>query len=305
MGKETAVTLQRRIARIVTTGPAISGFAGPGHSAVEVVSRENFAATNPFIVLMDDRIDERDAGRIGQAHPHAGIETITFILEGSLHDGDAPALEAGDVQWMTAGSGIIHDEDVTAKGFLRLLQAWLILPDSDRWTTPTFQNIHFDQVPVRREPGVELRLYSGRSGQIVSPTRNRLPVTLADIRLEPGATFEQDLPGFYNGFLYVLAGSARIGDDAVPLKAGQVGWLDRPNGDQDTALLIAAEAQGARLALYSGKPLDDLDVVAGPFSAATQAEIDRKVEEYRAGRFVRLSDLADPTRAGQSPFVGG
>jgi redox-sensitive bicupin YhaK (pirin superfamily) len=227
------------------------------------------------------------------------------MLEGSIHDRDEGVLEAGDVQWMTAGRGIIHGESVIPRGKVRLLQLWLTLPKSQRGTAPGFQNIRRDSVPVRREPGAEVRVYSGSSGSHYAPSRNHVPVTLADIRLEPGATLDQDLPSSYNGFLYALDGSVHAGQDETPLEMGQVGWLDRPRGDGPSTLRILSGARGTRLVLYAGQPQNDRIIVHGPFVADSREDIARLYHEYRDGRFERLSELATVTREGQAVVGGG
>ena len=281
----------RRIARIVTPGPPAPGFIGDGHLAVMVVSPDEFPSNDPFILLADDRLDLREGQPAGGPHPHAGFETVTLMLEGSLHDRDEGVLEAGDVQWMTAGRGIIHGENVVPRGRTRLLQLWLTLPKSQRAAAPAFQNIPRDSVPVRREPGAEVRLYSGRSGSDQAPTRNHVPVTLADIRLDPGVTLDQDLPSTYNGFLYLLEGSAGAGAGEALLEMGQVGWLDRPQDGAPSTLRITSGARGARLALYAGQPQNDRIVIQGPFVADSRHDIARLYQEYRDGQFPRLSEL--------------
>src|SRR5215471_21392017 len=102
----------RSLARVVTVPTPVPGFIGEGHTAVEVVAPSDLAATDPFVLLMDDRLDIARRRQIGGAHPHAGIETVTLVLEGTLHDRDEGALQAGDVVWMTAGRGVIHNEAV-------------------------------------------------------------------------------------------------------------------------------------------------------------------------------------------------
>jgi redox-sensitive bicupin YhaK (pirin superfamily) len=283
---------QRRIARTVTTPPLAPGFIGPGHLAAQVLAPEDFALNDPFIMLADDHLDIGDRP-VGGPHPHAGFETVTLLLEGEIYDRDEGGLiRAGEVQWMTAGRGIIHSENVAAKGRVRLLQLWLTLPRRQRWTTPGFQDIHASSIPVRREPGVEVRLYSGTSGDRRSPTRNHVPVTLAEIRLDAGASFEQDLPVSYNGFVFVVGGSARIGDEGAPLAVGQAGWLDRPQGEGTSMLRIAAGQEGVRLVLYAGQPQGDPIVSHGPFIGDSREDIVRLYREYRAGQFQRLSDIA-------------
>ena len=113
---------QRSVSRVVNVPPAAPGFVGPGHLAAPVVSPDNFEMNDPFILLMDDHLDIGDRP-VGGPHPHAGFETVTLILDGAIFDRDeGGTLNAGEVQWMTAGSGIIHSEDVRAKGKVRLLQ---------------------------------------------------------------------------------------------------------------------------------------------------------------------------------------
>lgn len=289
---------QRRIVRTVTVPPLAPGFVGAGHMAALVVDPQDFALTDPFILLADDHLDIGDRP-VGGPHPHAGFETVTLLLEGAIYDRDeGGVIHAGEVQWMTAGRGIIHGENVAAQGKVRLLQLWLTLPKSQRWTTPGFQDIHGDAVPVRREEGVEVRLYSGTSGTHRSPTRNHVPVTLAEIRMSPNAVFEQDVPLAYNGFVFVVGGFANVGMDATPLGTGQAGWLDRSKGEGAGMVRLVAGGEGARLVLYAGQPQGDPIVAQGPFVGDSREDIVRLHGEYRAGRFARMSELARPTRQG-------
>jgi len=281
----------RRIARVVQTPAPSPGFIGAGHTAVLVVDPNKFASQDPFIMLADDRIELPAGSTAGEAHPHAGFETVTFVLEGSLRDRVEGSLETGDVQWMTAGSGVIHSEDVVPQGKTRILQLWLTLPHADRWTAPRFETVARDDAPVRRAPGVEVRVYSGSSGEARSSTRNYVPVTLADISLAARATVEQDLPASYNGFAYVLEGSVRAGHDDTPLGAGQVGWLDRDGGRGSSSLRLVAGDAGARVVLYAGEPTNVPIVMHGPFVGETRADLVRVSSDYLAGRFPRMSEL--------------
>ena len=291
--------IERRIARTVTPPPLAPGFVGPGHRAAQLVAPADFAVNDPFIMLMDDHLDIGDRP-VGGPHPHAGFETVTLLLDGAIYDRDeGGVIHAGEVQWMTAGRGIIHGENVATKGKVRLLQLWLTLPKSQRWTEPGFQDIHADSIPVRREKGVDVRLYSGASRDQHSPTRNHVPVTLAEMRLNARASFEQDVPASYNGFVFVVSGSARIGEDAAPLTIGQVGWLDRPTDEGISMLRIVAGDEGVRLVLYAGQPQADPIVSQGPFIGDSREDIVRLHNEYRTGRFERMSEIGrstDPIR---------
>jgi redox-sensitive bicupin YhaK (pirin superfamily) len=280
----------RTLGRIDDLGPPEPGFAGPGHTAVEVFSSTRLAQTDPFVLLMDDRIAFTPGARVGGPHPHAGLQTVTFVLEGTLEDRDEGLLQAGDVAWMTAGSGVIHNEEVQVpSGIARVLQLWITLPEKQRTAAPRVDVIRGAQAPVYRAPGVEARLYSGSSNGLFSPTRNQVPVTLVDLRLEPGALFTQELPAGYGGFLVPLAGALRIGPGEQPLTVGQVGWLDRPHDDATLPLQISATVPGTRALLYAGQRQNEPTVHRGPFVAGSADALNRMYAEYGAGRFPRLS----------------
>jgi quercetin 2,3-dioxygenase len=280
---------QRGVSRVVNVPPLGPGFVGPGHVAAPVLSAEEFEINDPFILLMDDHLDIGSRA-VGGPHPHAGFETVTLILDGTIYDREeGGTLKSGEVQWMTAGSGIIHNEDVRTNGKVRLLQLWLTLPKHERWTAPGYQIIHGNSVPVRRQPGAEIRIYSGSSGTLHSATRNHVTVTMVEFNLEPRASVDREIAASYNGFAFVIDGSVQIGETV--LKTGQVGWLDRPNENGATALRVVAGESGARLILYAGQPQGDPIVSYGPFIGGSKQDIDRLFAEYRAGRFPRLSEL--------------
>lgn len=292
-----SLVTERRVGRTITTPPPAPGFIGEGHTAVEVVTPGALEASDPFVLLMDDRLDIKTRRQIGGAHPHAGIETVTLVLEGTLIDRDEGELNAGDMLWMTAGGGIIHNEAVEVGGRARILQLWVRLPESDRWTTPTFQMIRKASAPVRTEAGAVGRLYSGSTGGLRSTTKNRAPVTLVDLTLDADARFEQELPLAYNGFVYVVDGCASVGGVSL-LDAGQVGWLDRPSGMGAGTLKFAAGERGARIVLYAGEPQREPLVHHGPFAAGSVAEIGEMFQRYRAGRFENMSAIARRAREG-------
>jgi redox-sensitive bicupin YhaK (pirin superfamily) len=265
---------------------------GEGHTAVPVVEPNDFARTDPFILLMDDRMDLPPGKPAGGAHPHGGFETVTFVVEGSLRDRDEGNLEEGDILWMTAGSGVIHNEDVEPLGRSRILQLWLTLPQSARWSAPRFELVKRDAVPVIKENGVEARLYSGTSGSLRAATHNYVPVTLLDIRLQPGATFEQELPNSYNGFVFVDEGSVSIVGEQ--LKEGQVGWLDdRASESSDQSVVrIKAGDNGARVILYAGERQNVPIVSHGPFIAESRADLMRLSRLYMEGKMPGMSELS-------------
>jgi redox-sensitive bicupin YhaK (pirin superfamily) len=284
--------MPRTISRIDSTPPPAPGFIGPGHTAVEVLSPDDLPHGDPFVLLMDDRLDIAQRRQIGAAHPHAGLETVTLVLEGTLHDRDEGELGAGDLVWMTAGRGIIHSEAVEMSGRARILQLWIALPARDRDLAPGFEIVRRGEAPVVHQPGVEGRLYSGASGTLVSPTRNRVPVTLLDLSLATGATFVQELPAAYNAFFYVLEGSVTVAGNRVA--EGQVGWLDPSQADR---LAIAAPGEPARLVLYAGLPIGEPLMQHGPFVAGSRQEIAAYHRSFLAGQFASMSALVRARKA--------
>jgi redox-sensitive bicupin YhaK (pirin superfamily) len=283
--------IQRNISRIVTPGPAVAGCQKVGHSFIEVIQADDFINSDPFIRLTDDRMEIGNT-EIGAPHPHAGFEALGLLLEGAIRNRDNGALlNAGDLIWLTAGSGIIHNENVETAAPVHGLQLWLTLPQSDRWTTPAIQDLRFETIPLRRAPGVEVRLYSGVSGEYHATTRNHVPITLADIEMSSGSVFNQEAPTWYNGFVYVLRGSGRFGANATFLYEGQIGWLDRPEEDRLVLLSAAAAETGVRFIFAAGQPQRDRIVTYGPFVADSQSEIHRLYREYHSGRFKRTRDI--------------
>lgn len=267
-----------RITRIPALGP---GFDGERHKAALVIAPGDLSTTDPFFLMADDNITE--AGRFGDSHPHAGLETVTFMLNGTMED-TGGRLEEGDVEWMTAGSGIVHAENSTVSTGMRLFQLWLILPEAQRNMPPRVQILRRAEMPAHTEPGVLATVYSGKSGNAAAPTLNAVPVTLIDIRLEPGATFAPHLPGSYNAFVVGINGEVEVGATAEILAKDTVGWTG-PMGDGDSQLRLRAGDNGARLLLYAGQPQSISVVAKGPFIAGSDEEMAGYYAAYRQGKF--------------------
>lgn len=283
---------ERSLARVVTLAPPAQGFMGEGHTAVTVLDPAEHQQNDPFIVLMDDRMDLPPGSRAGDAHPHAGFEIATFLIEGELQDRDEGVMRPGDVNWMTAGSGVIHNEEVVPLGPSRLLQLWFRLPSAAKSAPPRMQQITNEAVPMRKGPGVAARVYAGSSGDVQSPIHTHVPLTMVDIHMATRATFIQDLPASYNGFLYVLEGDVTVGG-AQPrrMSKGQVGWLDAPRVTDPTIITITAGNFGARVVLYAGEPQRTPLVMHGPFIGESRADLMRISQDYVQGRMPRVSQL--------------
>ena len=161
--------LHRSIDRVTVIPPLGPGFDGERHKAALVVAPGNFHATDPFFLMADDHITLE--GRFGEAHPHAGLETVTFMLNGMMED-TGGRLAEGDVEWMTAGSGIVHSEDAMVSTGMRLFQLWLVLPEEQRNMPPRVQILKRAAMPVHVEPGSRRR--STAAGWVTRRRRRRM-----------------------------------------------------------------------------------------------------------------------------------
>lgn len=281
---------ERELAYITrVTGPS-PGFAGPGHTAIEVFTSEALSHSDPFVLLMDDTLDFLPGQPVGDPHPHAGLETVTLVLEGALDDAAEGLLQAGDMAWMSAGRGIVHNEATKAMGRARILQLWLALPRKLRWSNPELQLIPYWSLPVRRAPGVECRLYSGMTGDLVSTTKSQTPCIFVDIFLGPASSVDQWIPGSFTTFLYVIEGSIEVAGDKV--LAGEVGWLNRMPDVGNSGVHILAGDDGARIIVCAAQPLLEPLVHQGPFVAGTRQEISDYYANFMAGGFRRVNGLA-------------
>lgn len=287
------MTLNRNLVSISTPAPH-QGFLGPDHTARQVVGG-TFSKTDPFIFLMDDELDKKDNTPVGGAHPHAGFETVSLLLEGEIGD-EAHTMHAGDFQIMTAGSGIVHSETIDKKAKMRLLQLWLNLPKKDRWATPRVQDLSLNHVPWKTENGATIKLYSGSFSGIKSHIQNYSPLIVADITIDAGATIVEQIPANYNTFMYVLNGNVKVGEEEKLLNQRQVGWLDLFNNAAESDLKLTAGENGVRLILYAGKPTGENIVSHGPFIADNSEDITRLYQDYRRGKLQHIASVPESQR---------
>ncbi|MBW5447104.1 pirin family protein [Cohnella sp. CFH 77786] len=258
----------------------------PVHAAAPVLEPGLWEKNDPFLVMMEDRFQQ---GAF-DVHPHRGMETVTFVIDGAIehydsHTGERGVLGPGDVQWMTAGSGVVHNEVPPQGVTAHVLQLWVNLPRDKKMTTPRYQNLKGADMPVRQEKGAKIRVFSGSSRGVVSETLNHVPVTMVEVNVEPGVSVSQDLPGSYQGFLYILEGSGVFGRNEVKASKGQVLRLGEGR-EPESEIGIAATAP-LRLVLFAGEPLREPVVARGPFVMNTEEEILQAYRDFREGTFLR------------------
>ncbi len=249
---------------------------------------------DPFLMMDDFRGDDPEYYRRGFPwHPHRGIETITYVLEGEVDHGDSLGNEgtigAGDVQWMTAGSGIIHQEMPRgdARGRMGGFQLWLNLPAAHKMTDPRYQGLTAAQIPEVEQAGARVRVIAGRVGGVTGPVADIFadPEYL-DVRLESGAAWEHPAPAGHTAFAYLFEGEAWFGGGASgePLVAdpGRIVLF----GDGD-AVAATAGPGGARFLLASGLPLREPIAWRGPIVMNSPYELDVAWRELEDGTFVK------------------
>jgi redox-sensitive bicupin YhaK (pirin superfamily) len=277
------MTIQRSVRQI--HDPATETGYTPIHRRRPLIATDDWASVDPFLRMMEDWFPRG----VFDEHPHRGIETVTYVIDGRLDHTDSRGHEGtigpGEVQWMTAGRGVIHNE-VPAEGVVvHSLQLWVNLPAANKLAPPRYQDFTAGNIPVRREPGVEVRVFSGRSGEVAGPAKNHARVTMLEISLQPGARFEQALPAEYNGFVLVLDGTALLGAASTGVEKGQLAWMTRHDGQGDSTIRMAANGRPVRLLLCAGQPLREPVVAHGPFVMNTRQQIIDAFADYQAGRF--------------------
>jgi redox-sensitive bicupin YhaK (pirin superfamily) len=250
------------------------------------------ARTDPFLVLAEDWFSTPGF----EWHPHRGLETVTFVVDGVLEHGDslgnAGVLEAGDVQWMTAGRGIIHRELAYRDERAHTLQLWLNLPRQARLTDTRYQDVLAAARPRITRPGVVVDVVSGTVEGVTGPALNHWPVQGVLVTLDPGAAYDLAVPAADRAFALVLDGAATVADRVV--RPGQVAWSD-PAGDGESVLALRAAAdteQQTRLMVYSGRPVAEPIVFGGPFVMNSTEEIEQAYRDFRSGAFGQVPRLA-------------
>jgi quercetin 2,3-dioxygenase len=222
-------------------------------------------------------------------HPHRGFETVTFILQGNLAHfdtgGHESVIEAGGVQWMTAGSGLIHaevspDSFKTSGGPLEILQLWVNLPSRLKMTPPRYSGVQAGQIPVIpiADGKGALNLVSGRFEGIEGPIHSLTGVFMSTVRLQAGARADLPAPRGRSVFLYVVSGQLSV--SGTPVEPWR---LVRLNDDGDR---LAVKASTDTVILFGhAEPINEPVVAHGPFVMTTQEEIREAIRDYQAGKF--------------------
>jgi hypothetical protein len=256
---------------------------------------------DPFLLLDEmGPVDYRPGEAVGAPdHPHRGFETITYMLEGQFEHEDSAGhkgvLRPGDVQWMTAGAGIVHSEmpsrEIRDKGGrVHGFQIWVNLPAKLKMTRPRYQEVSGAKIPQAASPDgrARVRVVAGEALGASAVIDTHIPIVYQDWTLDSGADVTVALPREQQAMAFVFEGSALVGNEGKEIKDGQLAMF----GEGDAVRLRGA-AGGGRLLLLAGVPIKEPVARYGPFVMNTQDEIVQAVRDYQSGKMGEITRTAE------------
>jgi redox-sensitive bicupin YhaK (pirin superfamily) len=296
----------RKIVKVLKSKPTIEG---AGVHLKRAFGFSQVPQFDPFLMLDDFRSDNPEDYRKGFPwHPHRGIETITYVIRGDVEHGDSMGnkgiISSSDVQWMTAGSGIIHQEmpkgdpDGSMYGF----QLWANLPKSNKMMDPRYRDVKIDQIPeVVQENGSKIRIICGKVGTAQGPVRDIvIDPEYLDITLPPGSEFVHPTKRGHTVLSYVIEGKGYFCKEMEPFSYEMEGasYFDMKrdpflaNGDlvlfgDGDQVMVWTEGDPVRFLLISGKPIGEPVAWYGPIVMNTREELRVAFEEYNNGTFIK------------------
>ncbi|HMG27435.1 MAG TPA: pirin family protein [Acidimicrobiia bacterium] len=288
---------QRSVAKVV---PATRTVEGGGFVVRRTFPSARLDMVDPFLLL--DHMGPSDYAP-GEAvgapdHPHRGFETVTYMLEGAFEHRDSSGgggyLGPGDVQWMTAGAGIVHSEEPAERirrdgGRVHGLQLWVNLPRADKMSPPRYQEIKADEIPVTEPaPGARVKVVAGDVLGVRGPVAVHSPIVYLHAKLQAGAAIDVPVPNGHQAFAYVISGRGQFGADETEASESQLVLFAGEEGD--VHLAGADDLEGPLDALViSGVPLREPVARYGPFVMNTRAELVQAVDDYQSGAMGRIA----------------
>jgi redox-sensitive bicupin YhaK (pirin superfamily) len=291
--EETRAGGKRTVAGVVNS---IETLEGGGFLVRRPFPKPTFSGFDPFLLLDEMGPMEVAPGEAKGApdHPHRGFETVTYLLSGDMEHKDSSGhtgrLKPGDVQWMTAGAGVVHSE-MPAREFSRLggrmhgFQLWVNLPKRDKMMKPRYQEIPNARIPkaTSADSLVSVSVIAGEAMGKKAVIETRTPIVYLHYRIEPGGAATQRVPSGYNAFAYIVEGEGLFGGDGERAEDGQM-VLFAQDGDEVRIENRADAKTTLEVLLIAGVPLNEPVARYGPFVMNTQAEIRQAIEDYRLGR---------------------
>ncbi|MEI6208391.1 MAG: pirin family protein [Desulfuromonadales bacterium] len=281
--------LIRKISTSFISAPTIEG---AGVHLKRAFGYHQVPAFDPFLMLDDFHTSNPDEYLAGFPwHPHRGIETITYIIEGLVEHGDSMGnkgvIGAGDVQWMTAGSGIIHQEmpRESPTGTMWGVQFWANLPAANKMMAPRYRDVKATDIPeVRLDDGVTIKVIAGTIGSFQGPVRDIvIEPELLDISIPAGTSYYHSLPEGHTAFVYILSGEGFFDDGGVVHRPETVLLFERTGH----AVRVETRETPVRFLFVAGKPLGEPVAWGGPIVMNTREELDIAFAEHKNGTFIK------------------
>jgi quercetin 2,3-dioxygenase len=277
----------RKISEIIEPQAVVEG---AGVRLKRSIGTHTLDYLDPFLLL--DHFQSKDPADYQAGfplHPHRGIETVTYLLAGAVRHrdsvGNAGEIGPGDLQWMTAGRGIMHEEmpQVRPEGVAGF-QLWVNLPKRQKMIAPRYQNVNANEITeIQREGGAKIRVIAGKVDAVVGPISDIAaePMYL-DVAIAPHGSFSLSIPRGHSVFAYVFEGEGKFGPEKRSVTTPRlVVWDDGDNVE------VRTEESAVRFLLVSGKPLSEPIARYGPFVMNTKAEIEQTLRELQAGTFAQ------------------
>lgn len=298
MNEQTHAGASRTVAGVVNS---IETLEGGGFLVRRPFPKASFSDFDPFLLLDEMGPMEVAPGEAKGApdHPHRGFETVTYMLSGEMEhkdsQGHAGRLTPGDVQWMTAGAGVIHAEMPSRKfqsdgGRMHGFQLWVNLPQRDKMMAPRYQEIPRSQIPkATSEDGrVMVSVIAGAAMGKKAVIETRTPIIYLHYRIAPGGVATQKVPGTYNAFVYIVEGEGLFGAEGERAADGQ---MVRFAADGNEVRIENPEdaKTSLDLLLIAGVPLNEPIARYGPFVMNTREEIHQAIEDYQHGRMGKIN----------------
>ncbi len=274
---------KRSVEKLIRGRKAIDG---AGVSLIRIFGYGDTKDMDPFLMLdAFDSTNSEDYIKGFPWHPHRGIETVTYLLDGIIEHGDSlgnkGVIGAGDCQWMTAGSGIIHQEMPLSSDRLRGLQLWVNLPQKDKMTAPKYNGIEADQVPTVNEDGAVVKIIAGRYEETDGAFQPEfVKINYFDVEIDGGRKWSYRSDSELNQFIYILEGRGTVGNDSIE----EHSCLLLGTGEE---LEVVASESGIRFVLLEGYRLGEPIAWGGPIVMNTKDELNLAFKELDEGTFIK------------------
>ncbi|MCD7901607.1 MAG: pirin family protein [Bacteroides sp.] len=277
--------MKRKIVEKVIGVPAIDG---AGVHLVRILGPDQVERFDPFLML--DAFDSYHPAEYTKGfpfHPHRGIETLTYLIKGRIEHqdslGNRGVIDDGESQWMTAGSGIIHQEMPKATAHLLGLQLWINLPKNHKMTEPKYFNITADKIKEVNEPFGKIKLIAGKYKDIEASRGEYVDALIMDIRLNPEESFSMPTDNEANLFVYIVEGSAGFGEEDDAMVRSKIAI----RFNMEDEFYSKAGEEGVRFMLFAAHPLKEPIAWGGPIVMNSRKELQETFNELQTGTFIK------------------